>query len=408
MENSRLWTKDFTIITLGTVVSMLGNACAGFALGLLVLDYTESVFLYSLTMVIYNLPKIVMPFLAGPYLDRFSRKKMIYGLDFLSAALYCFIWFSLRQGFFNYIFLLFMCVIIGSIDSIYQVAYDSFYPTLISPGNYRKAYSVSSMIYPLAAIMVPVAAYFYDNIGVAPLFLFNTFCFLIAAIFETQIRADEKHIKKVEHYDFKKYKEDFREGIGYIRGEQGLFVITAYFAVTMLFTGGAETLFLPYFKSVESLGVMRYTIVMGANVLGRLLGGLVHYRFRYPVGSKFNIALFVYVVSSAIAAVLLFLPMDLMFVMMLISGIICVTSYNIRISATQNYVPDNVRARFNGSFQMLCTLGGIIGQLTAGAIAEFLPVRGIVLVANCINIGAVYFLMYRGRESVKPIYNREV
>ena len=47
----RLWTRDFTIITLGTVVSMLGNAVSGFAISLLVLDYTGSVFLYTLYMV---------------------------------------------------------------------------------------------------------------------------------------------------------------------------------------------------------------------------------------------------------------------------------------------------------------------------------------------------------------------
>ena len=39
---SRLWTRDFTIITLGSVVSMLGNSMSGFALSLLVLDYTQS------------------------------------------------------------------------------------------------------------------------------------------------------------------------------------------------------------------------------------------------------------------------------------------------------------------------------------------------------------------------------
>ncbi|MFR5782338.1 MAG: hypothetical protein ACLUEK_11115 [Oscillospiraceae bacterium] len=48
----RLWTRDFTIITLGTVVSMLGNAVSGFAISMLVLDYTGSVFLYTLYMVV--------------------------------------------------------------------------------------------------------------------------------------------------------------------------------------------------------------------------------------------------------------------------------------------------------------------------------------------------------------------
>ena len=35
---SPLWTRDFTIITLGSVVSMLGNSMSGFALSLLVIQ----------------------------------------------------------------------------------------------------------------------------------------------------------------------------------------------------------------------------------------------------------------------------------------------------------------------------------------------------------------------------------
>ena len=77
MERKPLWTKNFTIITLGTVVSMLGNAVSGFAIGLLVLDYTGSTLLYAVFSVSYNLPKIIMPTLAGPYIDRFSRAKVI-------------------------------------------------------------------------------------------------------------------------------------------------------------------------------------------------------------------------------------------------------------------------------------------------------------------------------------------
>ena len=91
-----------TILTLGTVVSMLGNAVAGFAIGLLVYDKTESVLLYALFMTCYSLPRIVLPMFAGPYLDRFSRKRVIYTLDFASAAFYTVFFILLLRGYFNY------------------------------------------------------------------------------------------------------------------------------------------------------------------------------------------------------------------------------------------------------------------------------------------------------------------
>lgn len=208
-----LWTKNFTILSLGTVVSTLGNAVSGFAISLLVLDYTGSTLLYAIFSVMYNLPKVIMPFLAGPYLDRFSRAKTIYTLDFISAALYLIIFAILKLNLFNYVTLLILCLIIGSVDSIYQVAYDSLYPMLITPGFATKAYSVSSMIYPLASVMVLAAAWCYEHTGLEILFLFNSVTFLIAASFETQIKVDESQMQNVgEQYNLKKIYVRFQGG----------------------------------------------------------------------------------------------------------------------------------------------------------------------------------------------------
>ena len=60
-----LWTRDFTIITLGSIVSMLGNAMSGFALSLLVLDYTDSPLLYAIYIATFTAPQIVAPILTA-------------------------------------------------------------------------------------------------------------------------------------------------------------------------------------------------------------------------------------------------------------------------------------------------------------------------------------------------------
>ena len=90
MENKKkptLWTKNFTILSLGTVVSTLGNAVAGFAISLIVLDYTGSTLLYAVFAVVYNLPKVIMPFLAGPYLDSSRGKDDIYRSIYLFRSI---------------------------------------------------------------------------------------------------------------------------------------------------------------------------------------------------------------------------------------------------------------------------------------------------------------------------------
>lgn len=409
---NRLWSKDFTILTIGTVVSMLGNAVAGFAIGLLVLDKTDSVMLYALFMICYSLPRIVLPMFAGPYLDRFSRKRVIYSLDFLSAALYAVFFLLLHKGFFNYTAYLLISMLMGSIDSVYSVAYDSFYPLLIPEGNYTRAYSIASLIYPLSnAIMVPIAGICYRTIGLAPLFLFNAATFLFAAVAETQIKAVELHTEKRadERFDGKQFLSDLKDGFAYLKRERGLNAITWFFFVMMFASSVCMTLALPYFKGLNGVdGVMQYTFVMGANTIGRLVGGGVHYFFRYPEEKKYSIALFVYVVISVIDGAYLFFPFWIMLIFMLIEGMLGVTSYNIRISSTQNYLPDEMRGRFNGLFQMLSIFGTIIGQLIAGAIGDLLPIRWVVAVCMAVTGLSVFFIIVPNGEHVKKIYNVNV
>jgi len=395
---------------------MLGNMVAGFAIGLLVLEKTDSTFLYSLFMVFYNMPKVVAPILAGPIVDRFSRRKIIYTLDFISASIYLLMFVVLNADFFNFFALLAVCIVIGSIDGIYTVAYESFYPNLITEGNFRKAYSISSMLMPLASFMTPVASMVYNVLGtLAPLFLFNSITFLVAAICETQIKHREEGREHSKTTNAKQYIADFRQGLNYIKGEKALIVVTSYFFVCNMAGGVMNTLLLPFFKNNAALYshipidvITLYTLITTTGLAGRFAGGLIHYKFKYPAGKKFLIAICVYFACSICDGFKLWLPVPVMFVVFFLVGIISVTSYNIRISATQSYVPDTVRGRFNGTFQMITTMGTLTGQIVAGSLGEFLPERTILIGMTVLNCTAIFLTMFRHREDVKPLYNRDV
>jgi len=404
----KLWTRDFTILTLGSVVSVFGNTLAWFSINLMVLDYSNSVFQFILYLVVFNLPKIMVPVVAGPLLDSYSRRKTIYTLDFTSAALFLSLFFILRSGYFKYLFFLIMSFVLGTIDSIYLVAYESLYPILVAEGNFRKAYSVSSFIMPLSAIMLPVATFLYERFGIVPIFITSAAAFLVAALFDLQIRADESHIRdKLEKYSFGEFKESLIEGVNYIKGEKGLLVITSYFFIST-FASSSGSLVLPYFKDNPALGVMLYTYVTGASVVGRFIGGAVQYRLDYPKDKKFAIAMAVYISICFIEMGYLFTPVYIMAFMSFCVGLLGVTSFNIRVSTTQSYISDAKRARFNGAFLMFMNAGTILGQLIAGALADYVPIRSVVIAYNAICLVASIMIMWRGRSHVKPIYNRTV
>ncbi|MBO5995073.1 MAG: MFS transporter [Firmicutes bacterium] len=408
-EAQTLWTKNFTIITLGTAVSMFGNVISGFATGLLVLDFTGSVFLFAIYMILYDIPRIVMPQLIGPVMDKFSRRKTIYTLDFMSSAIYAIFGLILLKGEINFVLLTIGCAMLGTISSIYTVAYDSFYPLLITEGNMSKAYSISSTMESLLMIVTPLSIYLYHKIGIAPLFFIDCVCYFIAAVFETQIKVKEEYvIDKSEKFGLSQYKETFREGIEYLKLEPGLMAIACYFMFSS-FSGGASMIIgLPYFRGVYgTMGEYIYILVGGGMMLGRLLAGVFHYRHKLNPDNKFKIAFIVYISIAVIGGSYLYTPVPCMMILCFATGVLGMTSYNIRLSATQAYVPHEKKGRFNGTFQMMSTFGMLSGEFLAGAMADHMDKRLVLVCFAAMEFSAAWVFMYRKRKDVKNIYNRE-
>ena len=410
MQN-KLWTKDFTTITLGSVVSMMGNSIAGFAMSLFVLDYMESTLLYAIYIFLYTLPQIAAPVISGPLMDRFSRRRTIYTLDFCSTFMYLALGALIFFDAFNFGVFAAATFIIGTINSVYMVAFESFYPMLITEGNYSKAYSISGTLQTMTFFMLPLATIAYNAFGLAPLLAVNSVFFLIAAIFETRI-SDVETIRNIHpegSYNSKNYFRDMKDGVRYLASEKGLLAVTLYFTAMSIAGGASQVITLPWFKSAFDNGEYLYMFVSIFSVIGRSLGGIIHYKFQLPAAKKFAIALFVYVSIAVVEAFYLYTPLYSMAIGSFIIGIFGVTSYNIRVSATQSHVPDNMKGRFNGAFFMLNTVGALTGELLSGFLSEVLPMRVTLTVFMLLFNGlSALVIIGRNKKDVAPLYNRNV
>ena len=138
-----------------------------------------------------------------------------------------------------------------------------------------------------------------------------------------------------------------------------------------------------------------------------MIGGALHYKLRFPTGAKFAIALGVYIVLSVLDGTYLYFPVPVMMAMTFTTGILGVTSYNIRISATQSYVPHEKKGRFNGIWGTLMTAGALIGQLAGGALATVLPPRAVISAFALVTLLAAVVLVGGNRQAVSKIYNTQ-
>ena len=257
--------------------------------------------------------------------------------------------------------------------------------------------------------MVPVSLFLYKRFGLAPLLVCNGLCFLGAAICEMRISdvEKEKGMGSEERYSFSAYWADAKEGVRYLWAEKGLLCITLYFIFNAFANGASNVITLPYFKGAFENGEWIYMTTWGFSVLGRGVGGLLQYKIKYPAAIKYAVAFGVYCVVNVLEGSYLFLPVNGMRAACFLIGILGVTSYTIRSSATQSYVPHDKKGRFNGAFIMLTTSGSLLGEALAGACTAFLPMRTVLAIFMGVTLLAVFVIIGGGKRHVKPLYNRE-
>lgn len=407
----KLWTRNFSIITIGSFVSAIGNSAAGIAFGILVFQRTGSPFALALFAIANLIPSILTNLFVGPFIDRNSRIKIIYTLDFISAAIFIGLGVILLNGFFDALFFTLLSGVFGIINTTYQVAFMSVFPEIIPEGNFSKAYSLSSLIWPLSsAIMTPLSAFFILNFenGTAIIMLFNAITFIIAAIFETTIDIKEKLNTKPAHGN--QFIYDMKEAVDYYRKEPGVLAIGLLFTAFAYIYSTHDVLYLPFFESAANFTIQDYSFMISANAIGRITGGLVHYLFKYPVNRRYQIALTVYFLVEIIGATQLYYPYPLMVGSAFFTGLIAVTSFNIRMSATQSYIPNDKRARINSAQNLMHGFGSIAGLLITGYLATYVvsDYRMLLLVSATVSIGAIILFPVRLKKEFIKIYNREV
>ena len=406
MKNT-LWTKNFTIITLGTVISAIGGVAMGFALSFVVFDNTGSTLMMALFAAASSLPGIILPVLLSPYLDNFRRKPVIVGLDYLSAVIYLLFGLYLLKHEFNLPLYLLFSLLCGSIGSVYNLAYDSLYPNLIPEGFAQKGYTVSGMLYPtVTMVMTPVASILYTRLGLGVLCLGEGLLLAAAASVETQIRVEE-HTKPGGKFSFGDYLGDFKEGFQYLKKEKGLLRIYGYMPITQGISQATEPLIRAWFRTAPGLNLTMYALFTTAEFIGRTVGGLIHYKVEIPPEKRFSLAYLVYVTYNIMDTVLLWLGFPLMLVNRGICGFLGINSATLRESSVQNYLPDNMRAKVNAVFNTLYALVPTLLTLVVGALGEVMDYRLCVTLVSAAGLLPCYLIMWRGREDVKRVYNRK-
>ena len=160
-----------------------------------------------------------------------------------------------------------------------------------------------------------------------------------------------------------------------------------------------------FFKNNFEFGEYIFMLVWGMNMGARAVGGLINYRLKIPQNRKYPISIVLYIVVSLSEAFYLYTNIPVMMILMFVNGLFFVTGYTLKLAATQSYVPDEKKGRFNGISNMMNTIGSFAGNLIAGALGVIFPIRYVLTGFMLLFFAATIFLFGGFHRHIKKIYD---
>lgn len=233
MKKDTLFQKNFTLVVIGQIISLFGNAILRFALPLYLLRQTGSAALFGIVTACSFLPMIVLSLLGGVMADRVNKRNIMVILDFSTALLV--LLFSVSLGKFSIVplFITILMVLYG-IQGAYQPAVQASIPLLVPMNQLMSANAIINQVNALANLLGPIiGGILFSSWGLTPILMISIICFTLSAIMELFIRIPHTP-QKSDSGLLTIVREDLTESIQFIKTEKPiLFSVMGLLALAM-------------------------------------------------------------------------------------------------------------------------------------------------------------------------------
>jgi len=272
-----LFQKDFTLVVIGQIISLFGNAILRFALPLYILTLSGSAALFGIVSATSFLPMIIMSPIGGIIADRVNKQRIMVVLDFFTSGLilaYILISDNVSSPVLPVVIL--MMALYG-IQGAYSPSVQASLPLLAKEEQLVTANAVVNLVQSFSGLLGPViGGMLYAAYGLFPILTVSVFCFFFAAVMELFIRIPHQP-RNDRRGVFAIVKSDLSDSARFILKERpilakAIVLICGFnlFLSSMLVIG-LPVLVTQYLGMSEQL----YGISQGALAAGGLAGGIL-------------------------------------------------------------------------------------------------------------------------------------
>lgn len=274
--NSRLFQRDFTIMILGQIISLFGNAILRFSLSLHVLEVTGSAAVFGTILAVSMIPTVLLSPFGGVLADRLPKQKIMTILDFVTAGLIVF-YDAVYGSAGNLAAVTIFMILLTLIQAFYQPSVQASIPLLASKEQLMAANGIVMQVQALAGLLGPIlAGILYGIGGVKPILAASAVCFFLSAVMELFLRIPHEK-RDADGSPVRMALLDIKGAVIYlIRENTCLFKLLIVVAGINLFLSALFIIGLPYLVKIYlGMSAQAYGFAEAAMGMGSILGGLV-------------------------------------------------------------------------------------------------------------------------------------
>ncbi|MCI9114661.1 MAG: MFS transporter [Oscillibacter sp.] len=382
-----LFRRDFTLVVLGQIISLFGNAILRFALPLYLLRQTESPALFGAVGAAAFIPAVLCAPIGGVVADRVNKRNIMAVLDFSTAGLILLFTLLLDRAPLVPLMVASLMLLYG-IAGAYQPSVQASIPLLARPEQLTSANAVINMVQTLSALLGPViGGVLFGAFGLRPILWVGMACFFLSAVMELFIRIPHSP-RAAAGGVLSTVRRDLGESWRFIRRERPVFLsVMLVLALFNLVLSAALVVGIPV-AVVQTLGMSdsRLGVTQGAMGLGGLFGGvlaaLLGPRLRLRRGGAVLLAASLTAAGMG-AALLPGVPPSLgwwgvtamSFAIMVLSTLLVV----VLSAAVQGQTPPELLGKVMAFIMAVSNCAAPLGQAVYGALFEACPAWAVLL-----------------------------
>jgi DHA3 family macrolide efflux protein-like MFS transporter len=381
--------RNFSLMWSGQLVSTIGSALTSLAASIMVYQVTNgSALSVGLMLMATAAPSLLVGLVAGVFVDRYDRRRIMITADLLRAALVLLIPFLAPA---NIAWLYIIIMLTSTIGQFFDPAYESVLPEVASDEELASANSLMAIsTFGSTAIGFAASGLIAANYPIAYAFYLDSFSFLFSAGCLLFLRV--RNTQAAEKTSVVVVVSNLKSGIQYLLKSPALrsvFLLAIPIAVSF---GLANSLLLPFATRALSATTFEYGVQEGLTSVGFVIASLLMtvYLNRWREGQWMVVGLMgmgmAALLYSQLQSVWLAIAVQMM------SGFMN-APYSIarRVLVQRSTAPD-VRGRVSSAFFVTSNAFFLIGMAAAG-LADVVDVRLLYLLGGLVTVGCGFWAL---------------